>query len=193
MDNTINRRDFIKHTTTATVGLGLGAGALLAACGSGGASDAAQADAAPAAGTDNSAPAAMAKRMLGALEVTELGLGCMNIAWAYGPSTGKDASIALVRKAYEEGIRFFDTAEIYGPFISEQIVGEALEPYRNEVVIASKIGFDIDFETGEQHGLTSRPEHIRLAVEQMLKRLRTDRIDLLYQHRLDPQVPIEET
>lgn len=192
MDNTINRRDFIKHTTTVTVGMGLGAGALLAACGSGGAGDAAQADGAPATGTGNSAKATLAKRMLGALEVTELGLGCMNIAWAYGPSTGKDASIALVRKAYESGIRFFDTAEIYGPFISEQIVGEALEPYRNEVVLASKIGFDIDFETGEQHGLTSRPEHIRLAVEQMLKRLRTDRIDLLYQHRVDPQVPIEE-
>ncbi|MCC6542696.1 MAG: aldo/keto reductase, partial [Flavobacteriales bacterium] len=116
----------------------------------------------------------------------------MNIAWAYGPSTGKDASIALVRKAYESGIRFFDTAEIYGPFISEQIVGEALEPYRNEVVLASKIGFDIDFETGEQHGLNSKPDHIKLVVDDMLKRLRTDRIDLLYQHRVDPQVPIED-
>ncbi|SKB59465.1 aldo/keto reductase [Macellibacteroides fermentans] len=132
-------------------------------------------------------------RKLGELEVSELGLGCMNIAWAYGNSPGKEDSVKLIRNAYEYGIRFFDTAEIYGPHISEQIVGEALQPFRDEVVLASKFGFDIDFETGQlKGGLNSRPQHIKLAVDRMLKRLKTDRIDLLYQHRVDPTVPIED-
>ena len=132
-------------------------------------------------------------RKLGELEVTELGLGCMNIAWAYGNPPTKEESIKLIRSAYEYGIRFFDTAEIYGPHISEHIVGEALGPFRDEVIIASKIGFDIDFETSQlKGGLSSRPEHIKLAVDAMLKRLKTDRIDLLYQHRVDPNVPIED-
>jgi len=136
---------------------------------------------------------AMKTRKLGALEVTELGFGCMNIAWAYGNPPSREDSVKLIRKAYEEGIRFFDTAEIYGPHISESITGEALKAYRNEVVIASKIGFDIDFNTGQMKGgLNSRPDHIKQAVDYMLKRLQTDRIDLLYQHRVDPTVPIED-
>jgi len=135
----------------------------------------------------------IAKRKLGSLEVTELGFGCMNIAWAYGnPPTKKDA-IKLIRAAYEEGIRFFDTAEIYGPHISERTTGEALKAYRKDVVIASKIGFDIDFETAQMKGgLNSKPQHIKKAVDFMLKRLQTDYIDLLYQHRVDPEVPIED-
>lgn len=133
------------------------------------------------------------RRKLGSLEVSELGFGCMNIAWAYGDPPSKQDSIKLIRKAYEEGIRFFDTAEIYGPHISEQITGEALKSVRNDVVIASKIGFDIDFDSGQMMGgLNSKPEHIKQAVNYMLKRLQTDHIDLLYQHRVDPNVPIEE-
>lgn len=135
----------------------------------------------------------LGKRKLGSLEVTEIGFGCMNIAWAYGDVPPRANAIRLIRGAYEEGINFFDTAEIYGPHKSELTVGEALKPVRDNVVIASKIGFDIDFKTGEMKGgLNSRPEHIKLAVEHMLRRLQTDRIDLLYQHRVDPQVPIEE-
>ena len=135
----------------------------------------------------------LGKRKLGSLEVTELGFGCMNIAWAYGNGPGKEDSIKLIRKAYEEGIRFFDTSEIYGPHISEQFTGEALKPYRNDVIIATKIGFDIDFETGQlKGGLNSKPKHIKQAVDYMLKRLQTDYIDLLYQHRVDPEVPIED-
>jgi aryl-alcohol dehydrogenase-like predicted oxidoreductase len=135
----------------------------------------------------------LGKRKLGPLEVTELGFGCMNIAWAYGNPPSREDAIKLIRAAYEQGVRFFDTAEIYGPHISEQIIGKALKLYRNEVVIASKIGFDIDFETGQMKGgLNSRPEHIKQAVDYILIRLQTDHIDLLYQHRVDPTVPIEE-
>jgi aryl-alcohol dehydrogenase-like predicted oxidoreductase len=127
------------------------------------------------------------------LEVTELGFGCMNIAWAYGNPPSKEDAVKLIRNAYEQGISFFDTAEIYGPHISEKITGEALKPFRKEVLIASKIGFDIDFETAQMKGgLNSKPEHIKQAVDFMLKRLQTDHIDLLYQHRVDPEVPIEE-
>lgn len=133
------------------------------------------------------------KRKVGALEVTELGFGCMNIAWAYGNAPSKEDSIKLIRGAYDQGVRFFDTAEIYGPHISEKITGEALKSVRNDVVIASKIGFDIDFQTGQMKGgLNSKPEHIKHAVDHMLKRLQTDCIDLLYQHRVDPEVPIED-
>jgi aryl-alcohol dehydrogenase-like predicted oxidoreductase len=132
-------------------------------------------------------------RKLGSLEVTELGFGCMNIAWAYGNPPEKEESIKLIRSAYEQGIRFFDTAEIYGPHKSEEMVGEALKSNRKEVIIASKIGFDIDFKTGQMRGgLNSNPAHIRQAVDYMLKRLQTDYIDLLYQHRVDPHVPIED-
>ncbi|WP_245588122.1 aldo/keto reductase [Algoriphagus terrigena] len=135
----------------------------------------------------------LGKRKLGSLEVSEMGFGCMNIAWAYGNPPSKSDSIKLIQSAYEAGHRFFDTAEIYGPHTSERIVGEALKSYRNDVVIASKIGFDIDFETGQMKGgLNSQPAHIKQAVDYMLKRLQTDHIDLLYQHRVDPTVRIED-
>ena len=127
------------------------------------------------------------------LEVSALGLGCMGMSSAYGPAGDKQDMIALIRSAHERGITFFDTAEAYGPFINEELVGEALAPIRDEVVIATKFGFDINPQTGERgSGTNSRPEHIRVAVEGSLKRLRTDYIDLLFQHRVDPQVPMED-
>ena len=134
----------------------------------------------------------MQKRTLGnsGLEVSALGLGCMGLNFGYGPATDKQEAIKLIRRAYELGITFYDTAEVYGPFTNEEVVGEALAPFRNEVVIATKFGFDI--QNGKMVGLNSQPKHIRAAVEGSLKRLKTDRIDLLYQHRVDPQVPIEE-
>ena len=134
----------------------------------------------------------MKTRKLGNLEVTELGFGSMNIAWAYGGPTPKDEAIKLIRSAYEQGIRFFDTAEVYGPFYSEEVLGEALKPYRNDVVIATKFGFEVDPNTQERIGLNSQPKYIKENVERMLKRLHTDHIDLLYQHRVDPNVPIED-
>lgn len=134
------------------------------------------------------------KRKLGqGLEVSAIGLGCMGMSHAYGPAPDKPEMIALIRAAFERGVTFFDTAESYGPFTNEELVGEALEPFRDEVVIATKFGWDIDPVTGERRGgLNSRPEHIKVAVEGMLRRLRTDRIDLLFQHRVDPNVPIED-
>ncbi|RYZ46481.1 MAG: aldo/keto reductase [Sphingobacteriales bacterium] len=135
----------------------------------------------------------LGKRNLGSLEVTELGFGCMNIAWAYGNPPSKEESVKLLRSAYDLGVRFYDTAEIYGPHTSERITGEALKAVRKEVVIASKIGFDIDFQTAQlKPGLNSMPQHIKEAVDYILKRLQTDYIDLLYQHRVDPDVPIED-
>jgi aryl-alcohol dehydrogenase-like predicted oxidoreductase len=131
------------------------------------------------------------RRRLGSLEVSALGLGCMNIAWAYGPPTDRKRAIALIRTAIDRGITFFDTAEVYGPFYSEEVVGEALAPVRDQVVIATKFGFDVSPE-GERRGISSRPEVIRRATEGSLRRLRTDRIDLHYQHRVDPTVPIED-
>lgn len=127
------------------------------------------------------------------LEVSTLGLGCMGMSSAYGPAADKQDMIALIRAAHEEGVTFFDTAEAYGPFANEELVGEALAPIRDEVVISTKFGFDINPQTGERgSGTNSRPEHIKAAVEGSLRRLRTDRIDLLFQHRVDPQVPIED-
>ena len=137
----------------------------------------------------------MQKRKLGksGLEVSTIGLGCMGLSFGYGPAVEKQEGIALIRSAVERGVTFFDTAEGYGPFANEELVGEALAPFRDQVVIATKFGHDIDPETGERHGgLNSRPEHIKVAAEGMLRRLRTDRIDLLYQHRVDPNVPIED-
>jgi aryl-alcohol dehydrogenase-like predicted oxidoreductase len=136
----------------------------------------------------------MQKRTLGnGLEVSALGLGCMGMSSAYGPAADKTDMIALIRAAHERGLNFFDTAEAYGPFANEELIGEALQPIRDQVVIATKFGFDINPVTGERGpGTNSRPAHIRAAVEQCLKRLRTDRIDLLYQHRVDPDVPIED-
>ncbi|HEY3364297.1 MAG TPA: aldo/keto reductase [Symbiobacteriaceae bacterium] len=125
--------------------------------------------------------------------VSALGLGCMGMSYGYGPATDRQEGIKVIRAAVERGVTFFDTAEAYGPFTNEDLVGEALAPFRDQVVIATKFGWDIDPETGERHGgLNSRPEHIKVAVEGMLRRLKTDRIDLLYQHRVDPNVPIED-
>ncbi len=125
--------------------------------------------------------------------MSAIGLGCMGMSFGYGPAADKKEMIALIRKAAERGVTFFDTAEVYGPFRNEELVGEALAPVRDRVVIASKFGWNVDLGTGQQQpGLDSRPEHVKAATEGMLKRLRTDRIDLLYQHRVDPNVPIED-
>jgi aryl-alcohol dehydrogenase-like predicted oxidoreductase len=125
------------------------------------------------------------------LEVSALGLGCMGLSFGLGPPVEKAAGIALIRAAVDLGVTFFDTAEVYGAFTNEELVGEALAPVRDRVVIATKFGFKID-ENGKQAGLDSRPEHIKEVAEASLRRLRTDRIDLLYQHRVDPNVPIED-
>jgi len=137
----------------------------------------------------------MKKRTLGKnkLEVSALGFGCMGLSSAYGRPVSREDGVAIIRAAFERGVTLFDTAEAYGPFANEELVGEALAPIRDQVVIATKFGFDIDLKTGQRGaGLNSRPEHIREVVEAMLKRLKTDTIDLLYQHRVDPAVPIED-
>jgi aryl-alcohol dehydrogenase-like predicted oxidoreductase len=135
----------------------------------------------------------MQKRKLGKsnLEVSAIGLGCMGMSFGYGPAKEKQEMIALIRAAVERGVTFFDTAEMYGPFTNEELVGEALAPFREQVEIATKFGFKIS-PKGEQIGLDSRPEHIKEVAEGSLKRLRTDVIDLFYQHRVDPDVPIED-
>src|SRR5579872_2337298 len=134
----------------------------------------------------------MQKRKLGKsnLEVSAIGLGCMGLSFGLGPAVDKEQGIALIRAAYERGVTFFDTAEVYGPFTNEELVGEALAPFRKDVVIATKFGFKI--ENGKQAGLDSRPEHIKQVAEASLKRLKTDVIDLFYQHRVDDRVPIED-
>ncbi|CAB3868151.1 aldo/keto reductase [Achromobacter piechaudii] len=136
----------------------------------------------------------MKRRKLGShLEVSALGLGCMSMSALYGPPADKQQMIKLIRAAHEHGVTLFDTAESYGPFVNEELVGEALAPIRDKVEIATKFGFDIDLSTGERRGGTnSRPEHIKAVADAALKRLRTDRIDLFYQHRVDPAVPIED-
>ena len=134
----------------------------------------------------------MQKRKLGKsnLEVSVLGLGCMGMSFGYGPAGDKQEMISVIHSAVEQGVTFFDTAEVYGPFTNEELVGEALAPFRDKVVIATKFGFDCD--AGKQGGLNSQPEHIRQVVEASLKRLKVQAIDLLYQHRVDPDVPIED-
>ena len=136
----------------------------------------------------------MHKRKLGKsnLEVSAIGLGCMGMSFGYGPPKDKQEMISVIRSAVELGVTFFDTAEVYGPFSNEELVGEALAPVREQVVIATKFGFKFDSETGKQAGLDSRPEHIKQVAEASLKRLRTNVIDLFYQHRVDPDVPIED-
>lgn len=136
----------------------------------------------------------MQKRRLGnGLDVSAFGLGCMGMTSAYGPPAVKSDMISLIRSAVELGVTLFDTAEAYGPFVNEELVGEAVAPLRDKVVIATKFGFDIDLETGQRSGgLNSRPDHIKAVAEAALKRLRTDRIDIFYQHRVDPAVPIED-
>src|SRR5919109_365510 len=134
----------------------------------------------------------MQKRRLGKsnLEVSAIGLGCMGLSFGYGPAVDKQQGISLIRAAVERGVTFFDTAEVYGPYTNEELVGEALAPFRSQVKIATKFGFRI--ENGKQAGLDSRPEHIKEVAEASLKRLKTDVIDLFYQHRVDPGVPIED-
>jgi aryl-alcohol dehydrogenase-like predicted oxidoreductase len=135
----------------------------------------------------------MQKRTLGGdLEVSALGLGCMGMSANYGPPADRNEMIELIRTAVDLGVTFFDTAESYGPFTNEILVGEALAPVRDQVVIATKFGHDLDPKTGERRGRDSRPEHIKQVVEASLKRLKTDVIDLFYQHRGDPKVPIED-
>lgn len=177
------RRDFM------ATGLGLAAVSLmtqLGACASTGAT----------AGTSNKRVASkqLPTRKLGALEVSAIGLGCMSMnGGQYNAPKDKREMIPVIHAAIERGVTFFDTAEVYGPFINEELVGEALAPYRDKVVIASKFGFDIEYATGRRTGgVNSRPEHIKAVVDASLKRLRTDHIDLLYQHRVDPKVPIED-
>jgi aryl-alcohol dehydrogenase-like predicted oxidoreductase len=136
----------------------------------------------------------MQKRRLGKsnLEVSALGLGCMGMSFGLGPAADKNEMISLIRTAVERGVTFFDTAEVYGPYTNEELVGEALSPLRKQVVIATKFGFKLDPATGRQAGLDSRPQHIKEVADASLKRLKTDVIDLFYQHRVDPDVPIED-
>jgi aryl-alcohol dehydrogenase-like predicted oxidoreductase len=151
--------------------------------------------AAPAGGGGAAATATTltARRRLGSLEVSGIGLGCQTMPGTlYGPVSSREDMVALVRTAVDQGVTFFDTAEVYGPLESERILGEALAPVRDRVVIATKFGFEVNQQTGERGGLNSRPDHIPQAVDGMLQRLGTDHIDLLYQHRVDPQVPIED-
>jgi aryl-alcohol dehydrogenase-like predicted oxidoreductase len=174
----LNRRHFLADASLIVAGMAVGA-----SCGA--LDQAAQSDN----GSDRMSHGKniMKRRMLGRLEVSSLGLGCMSISANYGPPADRAQGIAVIRKAHEKGVTFFDTAEVYGPYTSEDLVGEALAPIRDDIVIASKFGFDL-----EAGGLNSRPERIRKVVEGSLKRLRTDRIDLYYQHRVDPDVPIED-
>ena len=130
------------------------------------------------------------RRLGGGLEVSELGFGCMGLSFAFGPPVDRDTGIAVIRAAFDRGVTFFDTAEAYGPFANEELLGEALAPVRGQVVIATKFGFRL--ENGRQAGLNSRPDHIKEVAHASLKRLKTDRIDLLYQHRVDADVPIED-
>src|SRR5437764_494615 len=134
----------------------------------------------------------MQKRKLGKsnLDVSAIGLGCMGMSFSYGPPPDKREMIVLLHSAVERGVTFFDTAEVYGPYTNESLVGEALAPFRKQVTIATKFGFQLDPSTGKQVGLDSRPEHVKEVAEASLKRLKTDVIDLFYQHRVDPNVPI---
>jgi len=175
----LSRRDFL--VSTALVGAGLAVGPLSWAASAGQPEE-----------SDKGLHGEMNKmktRKLGNLEVSELGAGCMSISANYGPPAPRSQGIEVIRAAYENGVTFFDTAEVYGPFTNEELVGEALEPIRDKVAIATKFGYD-----NEKGGgiLNSQPKHIRKVVEESLRRLRTDRIDLYYQHRVDPHVPIED-
>ena len=152
----------------------------------------AQAEARAASGAGAGPSTSLARRRLGSLEVSALGLGCMNFDWAYGPPTDRKEAIKAIRSAYDSGVTFFDTAEAYGPFTNEELVGDAVRPFRDQVVIATKFGHNIDPVTRKSQGENSRPEHIKEVADASLKRLKTDRIDLFYQHRVDPAVPIED-
>ncbi len=172
----IMRRDFLTQSSLFLAGLSIGS-----ACAS---------STAPGSSNNIGSEARRSKtRKLGSLTVSEIGAGCMSISANYGPPAPRAQGIAVIRAAHARGVTFFDTAEVYGPHTSEELVGEALAPIRNEVVIATKFGFDVE---GSEGGLDSRPVHIKTVVEGSLRRLKTDRIDLYYQHRVDPQVPIED-
>jgi aryl-alcohol dehydrogenase-like predicted oxidoreductase len=168
MDNKKSRRNFIQQSALLGAGIMLAGSSQLFA--------------------ENKNIRKMKKRKLGNLEVSEMGAGCMSIMANYGPPADRNQGIKVIRDAYERGVTFFDTAEVYGPYTDEELVGEALAPFRDKVIIATKFGFDI--EAGGS--LNSQPAHIKKVVEQSLKRLKTDRIDLYYQHRVDPNVPIED-
>ena len=170
----LSRRDFL--TNTALIGAGLAVGPM-----------------SWAASSDQPKEInKMKTRKLGTLEVSEIGSGCMSISANYGPPAPRDQGIKVLRTAYEKVVTFFDTAEVYGPYANEELVGEALAPFRDKVAIATKFGFEFDASGKATGGLNSRPEHIKKVVEASLKRLKTDRIDLYYQHRVDPAVPIED-
>lgn len=183
------RRRFISTSMVVTSGAAIAGSGLV-----GSAHAQAAAGSAPSAGSPLRSAQQSARRKLGQLEVSSIGLGVQNMARTYQTTIpARPEMINIIRTAYECGVTFYDTAEAYGPHECERILGEAIAPFRDRVVIASKFGWNIDLQTGERHpGLISRPDHIKQAVEGMLKRLRTDRIDLLYQHRVDPQVPIED-
>jgi aryl-alcohol dehydrogenase-like predicted oxidoreductase len=182
--NTHSRRDFLAQTAVAAAGL-----AIVSSCASSDRSNQ-RGEISNTNGKElDSGKKKMKTRKLGSLVVSEIGAGCMSISANYGPPADRTQGINVIRAAHERGVTFFDTAEVYGPYTSEELVGEALAPIRDKVAIASKFGFDIE---GGLGGLNSRPEHIKKVVENSLKRLRTDRIDLYYQHRVDPKVPIED-
>ena len=186
--NTITRENQLARRRFLAGGLAVGAAALLSSSLQGMAHAAALSS--PSATKNRQQPHSLPQRRLGSLQVSAIGLGCLPMVGYYGGTYAKKDMIALIRRAYDSGVTFFDTAEVYGPYTSEEWVGEALAPVRDKVVIATKFGFGV--EEGWPTALNSRPDHIRRAVEGSLRRLRTDHIDLLYQHRVDPKVPMED-
>ena len=186
--NTITRENQLARRRFLAGGLAVGAAALLSSSLHGMAHAAALSS--PSATKNRQQPHSLPQRRLGSLQVSAIGLGCLPMVGYYGGTYAKKDMIALIRRAYDSGVTFFDTAEVYGPYTSEEWIGEALAPVRDKVVIATKFGFGV--EEGRPTALNSRPDHIRRAVEGSLRRLRTDHIDLLYQHRVDPKVPMED-
>ena len=186
--NTITRENQLARRRFLAGGLAAGAAALLSSSLHGMAHAAALSS--PSATKNRQQPHSLPQRRLGSLQVSAIGLGCLSMVGYYGGTYAKKDMIALIRRAYDSGVTFFDTAEVYGPYTSEEWVGEALAPVRDKVIIATKFGFGV--EEGRPTALNSRPDHIRRAVEGSLRRLRTDHIDLLYQHRVDPKVPMED-
>ncbi|WP_278337833.1 aldo/keto reductase [Desulfovibrio piger] len=186
--DTITKEKQLARRRFLAGGLAVGAAALLSSplCGMGHAAT----PSAPSTAKSTQLPHSLPQRRLGSLQVSAIGLGCLPMVGYYGGTYAKKDMVALIRRAYDNGVTFFDTAEVYGPYTSEEWVGEALAPVRDKVVIATKFGFGV--EEGRPTALNSRPDHIRRAVEGSLRRLRTDHIDLLYQHRVDPKVPMED-
>lgn len=186
--NTITRENQLARRRFLAGGLAVGAAALLSSLH--GMAHAASLSSPSATKNRQQRPRSLPQRRLGSLQVSAIGLGCLPMVGYYGGTYAKKDMIALIRRAYDSGVTFFDTAEVYGPYTSEEWVGEALAPVRDKVIIATKFGFGV--EEGRPTALNSRPDHIRRAVEGSLRRLRTDHIDLLYQHRVDPKVPMED-